>query len=114
MSEPYPIGLGVVVLVVLTVGVTGLAAILIWRNGYLQGWRNARKASPLCPKCGYNLSGLTQCRCPECGTEYRLDKLWRACLDRRLLRRSGPSPVDEPTVERSGKSHEFHAQKSTN
>src|SRR5262249_8711076 len=25
-----------------------------------------------CPRCGYNLRGLTQARCPECGEELRL------------------------------------------
>ena len=68
---------GVVLLVVLTAGLTLFAAFLLWRDGYRRGWRSAREMPPTCPKCGYNLSGLTQCRCPECGTEYRLDELWR-------------------------------------
>jgi hypothetical protein len=28
-------------------------------------WRH--KAPPTCPECGYNLTGLTSNRCPECG-----------------------------------------------
>ena len=68
---------GVGLLVVLTAGLTLLATFLVWRDGYRRGWWSAREAPPTCPKCGYNLSGLTQCRCPECGTEYRLDELWR-------------------------------------
>lgn len=34
-----------------------------------------RKSYPrvICPKCRYNLAGLTTARCPECGTEYTLD-----------------------------------------
>ena len=31
-------------------------------------WRRKRN---LCVVCGYNLTGLTEPRCPECGTEFR-------------------------------------------
>ena len=27
-----------------------------------------------CRRCGYNLTGLTEARCPECGTEFEKDK----------------------------------------
>jgi len=38
-------------------------------------------AAPHCPKCNYNLFGLTQLRCPECGHEIAdLDELEDACL----------------------------------
>jgi len=74
---PWWIDAGVTLLVVLTCGVTALAALLLWRDGFRRGWRRAREAPPTCPKCGYNLSGLTQSRCPECGSEFRLDELWR-------------------------------------
>jgi len=36
----------------------------------------------LCPNCGYNMTGLTQARCPECGTEYTLDSLLAANAER--------------------------------
>lgn len=71
---------GVIVLVALTGGLTLFVALLVWRNGYMRGWRAARATPPTCLKCGYNLSGLTQCRCPECGCEYRLDDLWSTHL----------------------------------
>jgi len=77
--QPW-IDVGVIVLVTLTVGVTLLAVYLIWRDGYIRGWRSGRATPPTCPRCGYNLSGLTQCRCPECGAEYRLDDLWKAYI----------------------------------
>lgn len=31
-----------------------------------------------CPICGYDLAGLYEARCPECGTRYTLDELIRA------------------------------------
>jgi len=80
---------GVGLLVLLVAGLAMFALFMLWRNGYVRGWRAAREAAPACPKCGYNLSGLTHCRCPECGTEYKLDELWRAaqkeqsCMEKR-------------------------------
>lgn len=29
----------------------------------------------ICPTCGYDLRGQNSCRCPECGTEYKLGEL---------------------------------------
>ena len=37
-------------------------------RGPLRSWRRRRQG--LCVKCGYNLTGLTEPRCPECGTEF--------------------------------------------
>ena len=74
------INAGVALLVVMTAGLTLFVVFLIWRHGYARGWRQARGEAPMCPQCGYNLSGLTQCRCPECGTEYRLEELWRTAV----------------------------------
>jgi DNA-directed RNA polymerase subunit RPC12/RpoP len=28
-----------------------------------------------CPSCGYNLRGLKEAKCPECGAEFTLDQL---------------------------------------
>ena len=74
---PEWVTVGVLVLVGLTAGITFLVAALVWRAGYKKGWRMSRTAPPICPTCGYNLSGLTVCRCPECGTTYTLERLWR-------------------------------------
>ncbi|MCG3129729.1 MAG: hypothetical protein FLDDKLPJ_00464 [Phycisphaerae bacterium] len=35
-------------------------------------------SGPLCPSCGYALTGLTRTRCPECGCEPTLEQLWQA------------------------------------
>jgi len=32
--------------------------------------RARRRAAGCCPPCGYNLTGLIEPRCPECGTEF--------------------------------------------
>jgi len=92
---------GVIVLVVLTAALTLLAVFLIWRDGYLRGWRAARSSPPTCPRCGYNLSGLTHCRCPECGAEFALDQLWIACRFPKpggTRRSARPAPNDPNTA----------------
>jgi hypothetical protein len=30
------------------------------------------ETSLYCPRCGYNLTGLTRSRCPECGTQFTI------------------------------------------
>ena len=87
------IDVGVVVLVLVTGGAAGFFALLVWRNGYIRGWRAARDMPPTCPTCRYNLSGLTSCRCPECGTTYSLEQLWRAPVQRRR-----DDLIDEPVT----------------
>ena len=31
----------------------------------------------ICPKCGYDIRGLPECRCPECGEQWRLGEVPR-------------------------------------
>ena len=37
-----------------------------------------QKSAIVCPTCGYNLTGLTATRCPECGRQFTLDELLSA------------------------------------
>jgi hypothetical protein len=56
-----------------------LATVLIWRETPAE--RVERMGGLIgadaivCPMCGYNLSGLREARCPECGATYTLDRL---------------------------------------
>jgi hypothetical protein len=61
-----------------------IVAPLLWLIGTVIFWqetpteRSERRSSPnsiSCPICGYNLTGLTESRCPECGTKFTLDEL---------------------------------------
>ncbi|MGB0715460.1 MAG: hypothetical protein ACPGXK_06255 [Phycisphaerae bacterium] len=82
------VSVGVAVLVFLTIMLVMIAGILVWRDGYLRGWRAARLKPPKCLACGYNLSGLEACRCPECGRGHRLEELWRLDEKRRVRHES--------------------------
>ena len=42
---------------------------LAFVRGPLRRWRRRKRG--LCVKCGYNLTGLPEPRCPECGTKIR-------------------------------------------
>ena len=64
----------------------GPAATFAWLVGTVFMWRETQgeRASRLdacsgtslvCPACGYNLTGLSQATCPECGVRYSIDEL---------------------------------------
>ena len=64
----------------------GLLAIVLWLIATVLIWRETPAeralrlaASPAstvcCPNCGYNLTGLTESRCPECGSKFTLNEL---------------------------------------
>jgi hypothetical protein len=64
-----------------------VAAPSLWLVGTVFVWREsaAERAARLkgsdalvCPTCGYNLTGLSEPRCPECGSRFTLDELLRA------------------------------------
>lgn len=55
-----------------------VATVVIWRETTTeraQRLRGAARGGVACPTCGYNLTGLTTTRCPECGTQFTLDEL---------------------------------------
>lgn len=52
------------------------AAVWIGATAYLwRGGTTGHVPRLPCPRCGYDLRGLREARCPECGTEYTLDEL---------------------------------------
>jgi hypothetical protein len=62
------------------------AAPLLWLVGTVFVWRETAgeraarvdrsgRDAIVCPTCGYNLTGLKESRCPECGTQFTLDQL---------------------------------------
>lgn len=77
MNSSNLVNIGVLVLLVVVTIVLLLSYLLVWRNGYINGFRAARTGAPICPNCGYDMTGLTECRCPECGRSFELDKLWQ-------------------------------------
>ena len=67
----------------------GVLAILLWLVATIFLWREtaAERAARVgaaggsavaCPTCGYNLTGLAEARCPECGSRFTLDELLAA------------------------------------
>jgi len=54
------------------------ATIFLWRETPLERVeriKGSSKSAVTCPTCGYNLTGLSEARCPECGTRFTLDEL---------------------------------------
>jgi hypothetical protein len=55
-----------------------IATVLIWRETTgerAERIKGSTKSAVTCPACGYNLTGLSQSRCPECGSAFTLDEL---------------------------------------
>src|SRR5687768_16841524 len=66
-----------------------LSATVLWIITTILAWREtpAERAARLsragadalvCPSCGYNLTGLREARCPECGASFTLNELFAA------------------------------------
>lgn len=58
-----------------------VATVFIWRESAAERAArlvNAGRDSVVCPTCGYNLTGLHEARCPECGSQFTLDQLFAA------------------------------------
>jgi hypothetical protein len=54
-----------------------LLTVLLWRETAAERVQRLSRAGGgvLCPLCGYNLAGLTEARCPECGSRFTLEQL---------------------------------------
>jgi hypothetical protein len=55
-----------------------LSTVLIWRETAAERLgRLTAYGMPVlaCPLCGYNLAGLTEARCPECGSSFTLEQI---------------------------------------
>jgi hypothetical protein len=55
-----------------------VATVLLWRETAgerAERMKGASKSAVTCPTCGYNLTGLSESRCPECGSRFTLDEL---------------------------------------
>jgi uncharacterized paraquat-inducible protein A len=55
-----------------------VASVFIWRETPAERaarLQNTNNDAVVCPTCGYNLTGLIECRCPVCGTQFTLDQL---------------------------------------
>src|SRR5215210_5504928 len=55
-----------------------LSTVLIWRETAAERLsRLTAHGMPVlaCPLCGYNLAGLTEARCPECGARFTLEQI---------------------------------------
>ncbi len=72
----------------------GMACGAVWLALTAIAWREtaAERAARLrrmgvgavaCPTCGYNLTGLSEARCPECGSRFTIDQLVAAAIDTR-------------------------------
>ncbi|HYO08978.1 MAG TPA: zinc ribbon domain-containing protein [Tepidisphaeraceae bacterium] len=55
------------------------ATVLVWRETPPERSQRLSRAGAeavVCPACGYNLTGLREARCPECGASYTLNDLF--------------------------------------
>ena len=55
-----------------------LATVLVWRETpqeRIERLIAAGTDAVCCPVCGYNMTGLRESRCPECGSTFTLDQL---------------------------------------
>jgi rubrerythrin len=53
--------------------------VFIWRETAQERVARLKTAGVdtiVCSVCGYNMTGLKEARCPECGVQYTLDQLY--------------------------------------
>ncbi len=59
---------------------------IIWRENAEERGERLRQLGThavACPDCGYNLTGLREAKCPECGAAYTLDQLYATITEQR-------------------------------
>lgn len=82
--------------------VAGLVSIVSWLPLTVLIWRETtdERADRLrhvagdvlcCPRCGYNMTGLHEARCPECGAQYTLNQLIAAQHKQEIADAAGPT-----------------------
>lgn len=62
-----------------------VTTVLIWRESPAERAQRHARDGPetvACPVCGYNLTGMRELRCPECGTRFTIDELLRSQPER--------------------------------
>lgn len=57
------------------------ATSVIWRETPAERLERTSKRVIRCVQCGYDLTGLTEARCPECGKQYTLNEIVASALD---------------------------------
>jgi hypothetical protein len=58
-----------------------IATVWIWRETSAERGQRllaGNRDGVVCPKCGYNMTGLREARCPECGAQFTIDELFAA------------------------------------
>jgi len=81
LTGAFDSGLGAFVGSILAAMLWLLGTILAWRetdSEQMQRQSRSAVATVICPACGYNLTGLHEARCPECGARYTLNELFAA------------------------------------
>ena len=71
---------------------------LIWHETARERAARLRAVSAgtiACPQCGYNLTGLHEARCPECGTQYTLNELFAWLQESSSDLESGAAPCSQ-------------------
>jgi hypothetical protein len=58
-----------------------VSTIFVWQESPAERAERVARATGgavACPTCGYNLTGLREARCPECGSQFTVDQLLAA------------------------------------
>ena len=73
-----------------------ISTVFIWRESPAERTNRTNESGRhtiVCPTCGYTLNGLSEARCPECGTRYTLEDTVAARIPGKRMN-SPPVPTD--------------------